>query len=91
VSPVKYELGFYIPDDDILHSHRRENLKSTRFNPFIALVSRLSARSLRSAVPDILGSDYSRGKIVPQYSVSALPCAHGHLEYADPLSRELCH
>jgi hypothetical protein len=28
VSPVKYELGFYIPEDDILHSYRRENLKS---------------------------------------------------------------
>jgi hypothetical protein len=28
VSPVKYELGFYIPEEDILHSHRRENLKS---------------------------------------------------------------
>jgi hypothetical protein len=27
VSPVKYELGFYIPGD-ILRSHRRENLKS---------------------------------------------------------------
>jgi hypothetical protein len=27
--PVKYELGFYIPEDDILHSHRRENLKSS--------------------------------------------------------------
>jgi hypothetical protein len=27
VSPVKYKLGFYIPED-ILHSHRRENLKS---------------------------------------------------------------
>jgi hypothetical protein len=26
VSPVKYELGFYIPEDDILHSYRRENL-----------------------------------------------------------------
>jgi hypothetical protein len=25
---VKYELGFYIPEDDILHSHRREKLKS---------------------------------------------------------------
>jgi hypothetical protein len=25
---VKYELGFYIPEDDILHSHSRENLKS---------------------------------------------------------------
>jgi hypothetical protein len=28
VSPVRYELGFYITEDDILHSHRRENLKS---------------------------------------------------------------
>jgi hypothetical protein len=27
VSPVKYELGFYIPEDGILHSHRRETLK----------------------------------------------------------------
>jgi hypothetical protein len=27
VSPMKDELGFYIPEDDILHSHRRENLK----------------------------------------------------------------
>jgi hypothetical protein len=28
VSPVKYELVFYMPEDDILHSHCRENLKS---------------------------------------------------------------
>jgi hypothetical protein len=28
MSPVKYELGFYIPEDDILHSHCCENLKS---------------------------------------------------------------
>jgi hypothetical protein len=26
VSPVKYELGFNIPEDDILHSYRREHL-----------------------------------------------------------------
>jgi hypothetical protein len=25
VSPVRYELGFYIPEDDVLHSHRHEN------------------------------------------------------------------
>jgi hypothetical protein len=25
---MKYELEFYIPEDEILHSHRRENLKS---------------------------------------------------------------
>jgi hypothetical protein len=24
---VRYELGIYIPEDGILHSHRRENLK----------------------------------------------------------------
>jgi hypothetical protein len=28
MSPVKYELGSYIPEDDILHSHCFENLKS---------------------------------------------------------------
>jgi hypothetical protein len=32
VSPVRYGLGFYIPEDDILHSHRRENLKSYSFS-----------------------------------------------------------
>jgi hypothetical protein len=28
VSLVKYELDFYIPEDSILHSHRREKLQS---------------------------------------------------------------
>jgi hypothetical protein len=28
VSPVRYYLGFYILEDDILHSHLRENLRS---------------------------------------------------------------
>jgi hypothetical protein len=32
VSPVKYELGFYIPEDDILHSHSRENVTSYMYN-----------------------------------------------------------
>jgi hypothetical protein len=27
MSPVKYELGFYIAEDGFLHSDRRENLK----------------------------------------------------------------
>jgi hypothetical protein len=31
VPPVKYELGFYIPEDDILHICHRENLKSFKF------------------------------------------------------------
>jgi hypothetical protein len=28
VCTVRYDLGFYNPEDYILHSHRRENLKS---------------------------------------------------------------
>jgi hypothetical protein len=41
MSPVRYEVGFYIPEDDILNSDRRENLKSyivdhvvTKFSAF---------------------------------------------------------
>jgi hypothetical protein len=30
VFPVRYELGFYIAEDGILHSYRRENVKSYR-------------------------------------------------------------
>jgi hypothetical protein len=28
MSPAKYELGFYIPEDNILHNHSGENFKS---------------------------------------------------------------
>jgi hypothetical protein len=32
VSPVKYELGLYIPEDDIRHSHGRDDLKPYKGN-----------------------------------------------------------
>jgi hypothetical protein len=32
VFPVRYKLGFYIAEDDILHSHRRDNPKSDSIN-----------------------------------------------------------
>jgi hypothetical protein len=38
MSPVKYELGLYIPEEDILHSHRRENLRSYIINRIISLL-----------------------------------------------------
>jgi hypothetical protein len=51
VSPVKYELGFYIPKDDVLHSHRRDNL-----NSYIALSGwALQRKSNVSAVRYELG------------------------------------
>jgi hypothetical protein len=37
VSPVKYELGSYIQEDDILHSHSREDVKSYRLH-LVAIV-----------------------------------------------------
>jgi hypothetical protein len=33
VSPVKYELGFYVPEDGILHSHCRENPAVSSVSP----------------------------------------------------------
>jgi hypothetical protein len=40
VSPVKYELGFYIPEDDILHSHCRESLRSYTAASVVTEISR---------------------------------------------------
>jgi hypothetical protein len=34
MSPVRYELGFYIPENDILHSHSREQLRSYNYSFF---------------------------------------------------------
>jgi hypothetical protein len=34
VSPVKYELGFYIPEDDIFHSHAVKTSNLTRGRQF---------------------------------------------------------
>jgi hypothetical protein len=34
VSPVKYELGFYIPEDGILHNYSRGRLRSSSFTAF---------------------------------------------------------
>jgi hypothetical protein len=32
VSPVRYDLGFYIPEDGVVHSHRRETSNLTKCN-----------------------------------------------------------
>jgi hypothetical protein len=34
VFPVRYGLDFYVPEDGVLHSHRRENLKSYIISQF---------------------------------------------------------
>jgi hypothetical protein len=39
VSPVRYELVFYVPEDGILHSHRRETPKSYKSCVCLSTVS----------------------------------------------------
>jgi hypothetical protein len=38
VSLLRYELCFYIPENDILDSHRRENLKSLKYIRLVVTV-----------------------------------------------------
>jgi hypothetical protein len=45
MSPVKYELGFYIPEDGVLHSNRRKKLKT-----YIALTG-LNLYRIRNVSP----------------------------------------
>jgi hypothetical protein len=51
VSPVRYKLGFYIPEDAILHSHRRGNLKSYTANvvPTSLIISSLMMEAICSS------------------------------------------
>jgi hypothetical protein len=49
VSAVKYELGFYIPEDNILHSDRHENL----INLTSALLTGIWAVSRRPTVSEL--------------------------------------
>jgi hypothetical protein len=48
VSPVKYKLAFYIPEDDILHSDSREHLKTYTAipNSLISTDDKSTSRSL---------------------------------------------
>jgi hypothetical protein len=49
VSPVRYELKSYNPEDGILHSHRREDLKSYIFKACLISGSRALLRHVHCA------------------------------------------
>jgi hypothetical protein len=54
VFPVSYELGSYIPGDGILHSHRRENLKSFKAVSCLITKQKLTAtRGKSDPIPTI--------------------------------------
>jgi hypothetical protein len=54
VSPVRYELGFYIAEEAILPSHRRENLKSYLVFPSSPILLTLMNEALSSSETSIL-------------------------------------
>jgi hypothetical protein len=60
VLSVRYERGFYIPEDDILHSHRRENLKSYIVNEVLeASVSYVSSNKGTNQCISVPSSNYT--------------------------------
>jgi hypothetical protein len=77
VYSVKYELGSYIPEDDILHSHRRETLR-----PYIAVYS--SPTTPMACLPAGDRSEQSNGNSSWIHSLRQEPGAlfrgHGGLE-----------
>jgi hypothetical protein len=50
VIPVRYELGFYIPEDGILHSYSRQKLKSYMMNTTFGILA-ITAEQVASCRP----------------------------------------
>jgi hypothetical protein len=76
VSPVRHELGFYIPEYGILHSHRRENLKS-----YIPLKHQyLSAIDATTSQKTAVSSTFLRYK----YGITADVSSLFHSKYTIP-------
>jgi hypothetical protein len=79
--PAKYEPVFYIPEDGILHSHTRENLKS-----YAAMIDELSFQRPSSLHQTALQSSTSglfssasltcRISIIDAYRDSLVFCGH---------------
>jgi hypothetical protein len=70
VSPVKYELSSYIPEDGILHSHCRESLKSY----IVQCSSEISAFLLQAFfTPDEVPNPHLHTLLTPSPVLHALP------------------
>jgi hypothetical protein len=73
VFPARYELGFCIPEDDILHSHCRENLKSYKVrNNGNQAALKNAGKARRTESGDKTGPSFPR-RAIPKY-VPLIPC-----------------
>jgi hypothetical protein len=57
VSPVRYELGFYVPEDGVRHSHRRKNLTSYEKN-YVQIFGEEILFSIKNSVSPIADGLY---------------------------------
>jgi hypothetical protein len=71
VSPLRYELGFYISEDDILHNHRRESLKS-----YIALTGWAIKR-----ISNVSPVKYELGFYIPEDAILHSHCRENLKSY----------
>jgi hypothetical protein len=85
VSPVKYELGLYIQEDDILHSYHREHLRS-----YIALTG-WPLQQRRNVSP----VKYELGFYIPEDDILHSDRLENRKSYksndAPQVSNQLCH
>jgi hypothetical protein len=92
VSPVRYELGFYIPEDAILHSHCRENLKyivlyplpnkHRTLNAILSICEEINAEGFNQAQESLLRV------YVPELSAlmsKAVFCHYSHIKRDGPV------
>jgi hypothetical protein len=78
VSPVKYEMGFYIPEDGIPHSYRHENVISyiiggwLQFNEILSYDAYISWKELclRSVRRKGMKSEYESDMWIQQTVIS---------------------
>jgi hypothetical protein len=68
--PVKYELGFYIPEDDILHSHCRENLKS--YKNYV--------NSMKVGIPPALQPNYVSDNLIVSTLTDLLSNSYNYIQ-----------
>jgi hypothetical protein len=76
VSPVKYELAFIIPENDILHSHRRENLKSYIVLTGWILQRRCDVSPVRYELGSYIPADIFHSHRRENLSISILEALH---------------
>jgi hypothetical protein len=93
VSPVKYKLGFYIPDNGTLHSHRCESLKSYNLAEVLVIFPNRYMQAQRSYHKSTYSCLFSHQHVV-QYGIEVTagicPCWVSHMHSGNTVYNRNC-